>query len=359
MRISFSTLFSLLAAVCSFVYAAQSVKAAGISDKRKALGNYLNEKSFVISDPHICGGVGSELRLTASLGGEETESDHLPLPGIQALSGIVVSKAVVHQPSIDVPALLRAGLGKAPHALAEDLNLDLFAGFPVPRIATAGDMLAMVEDDYYPVECSDQAFFLNAGIVFDANEVQEHIEEHAVPHSAALLARVRETQSPYFTGALARVNASWQNLGQNAKVAAAKAGLRPPEANPFMNNVAQAVEIVDALDRCADLCRKLAEPGAIASSSLPVPFEVKAGRAVGFTEAPRGALFHDLTLDAEGRVTHASILTPTAQNVANLEADMRLLAEKLVADGAAEDVVRLEIEKLVRAYDPCLSCSVH
>ena len=78
-----------------------------------------------------------------------------------------------------------------------------------------------------------------------------------------------------------------------------------------------------------------------------------------FTEAPRGALFHDLTLDAEGRVMHASILTPTAQNVANLEADMRLLAEKLVADGAAEDVVRLEIEKLVRAYDPCLSCSVH
>ena len=153
--------------------------------------------------------------------------------------------------------------------------------------------------------------------------------------------------------------AAGPNLGQNAKVAAAKAGLRPPEANPFMNNVAQAVEIVDALDRCADLCRKLAEPGAIASSSLPVPFEVKAGRAVGFTEAPRGALFHDLTLDAEGRVTHASILTPTAQNVANLEADMRLLAEKLVADGAAEDVVRLEIEKLVRAYDPCLSCSVH
>ncbi|MFR8300774.1 MAG: nickel-dependent hydrogenase large subunit, partial [Gordonibacter urolithinfaciens] len=78
-----------------------------------------------------------------------------------------------------------------------------------------------------------------------------------------------------------------------------------------------------------------------------------------FTEAPRGALFHDLELDAEGRVVHASIMTPTAQNVANLEADMRLLAEQLVADGSEEDEVRLEIEKLVRAYDPCLSCSVH
>lgn len=237
--------------------------------------------------------------------------------------------------------------------------VDLFRGFEVPVIATAGDMLAMVEDDYYPVECSDAGFFLNAGIEFDANDVHEHIEEYAVPHSAALLARVRETQDPYFTGALARINASWQNLGQNAKVAAAKAGLRPPEANPFMNNVAQAVELVDALDRCANICRMLAEPGAIESSSEPVPFEVKAGRAVGFTEAPRGALFHDLELDAEGRVVHASILTPTAQNVANLEADMRLLAETLVGEGAEEDVVRLEIEKLVRAYDPCLSCSVH
>ena len=237
--------------------------------------------------------------------------------------------------------------------------VDLFAGFPVPRIATSGDLLAMVEPDYYPVECSDTARFLDAGIEFDANDVEAHLEEYAVPHSAALLARVRETGSPFFTGALARINASWQHLGQNAKVAAAKAGLRPPERNPFMNNVAQAVELVDALDRCAGICRALAEPGAVEGSSEPADFEVRAGRGVGFTEAPRGALFHDLELDAEGRVVHASIMTPTAQNVANLEADMRLLAEQLVADGSEEDEVRLEIEKLVRAYDPCLSCSVH
>lgn len=180
-----------------------------------------------------------------------------------------------------------------------------------------------------------------------------------MPHSAALFARVRETGRPYFTGALARANASWRHLGQNAKVAAAKAGLRPPEGNPFMNNVAQAVELVDALDRCAALCRRLAEPDAFEGASAPVAFEVRAGRATGFTEAPRGALFHEIALDAEGRVEHASILTPTAQNCENLEADMRILAERLVADGAERDDVQLEIEKLVRAYDPCLSCSVH
>ena len=86
---------------------------------------------------------------------------------------------------------------------------------------------------------------------------------------------------------------------------------------------------------------------------------MRAGRATGFTEAPRGVLFHDLELDEEGRVKHASILTPTAQNVANLEGDTRVLAEKMVAEGAAEADIRLRVEELVRAYDPCLSCSVH
>lgn len=237
--------------------------------------------------------------------------------------------------------------------------VDLFKSFPVPDLATEGDFLAMVEPDYYPVECSDTARFLEAGIEFDANEVDEHIEEYAVSHSAALLARVRETERSYMTSALARVNASWEHLGSPAKVAAAKAGLRPPEKNPMLNNVAQAVELVDALDRCAGICRALAEPDGVEGPSEPVAFEVRAGRGVGFTEAPRGALFHDLELDGEGRVVHASIMTPTAQNVANLEADMRQLAEQLAASGTEEEAIKLEIEKLVRAYDPCLSCSVH
>lgn len=238
-------------------------------------------------------------------------------------------------------------------------TVDLFRSFPVPDITTEGDMLAMVEEGCYPVQGSDTARFLKAGIEFCADEVQERVEEYAVPHSAALCARVRETGAPYFVGALARINASWSHLSRNAKVAAAKAGLRPPEPNPFMNNVAQAIELVDALERCAELCRRLAEPDGFDGESKPVSFEARAGRAVGFTEAPRGAVFHDLELDERGRVVHASMITPTAQNVANLEADMRLLAERLVADGSGQDEVRRSIEKLVRAYDPCLSCSVH
>lgn len=237
-------------------------------------------------------------------------------------------------------------------------TVDVFNRFPVPDIETAGDMLAMVAPQRYPVCDSRRARFLVSGEEFDRSDAEESIEEYAVDHSAALFARVRATGSTYMTSALARINASWGSLSQTAKFAAAKAGLRPPERNPFRNNVAQAVELVDALERCAGICDRLAA-GEFAGSSEPVPFEVRAGRGVGFTEAPRGAVFHVVELDDAGLVSHASIMTPTAQNVANLEADMRVLAEKLVAEGADEDAIRSDIEKLVRAYDPCLSCSVH
>ena len=206
---------------------------------------------------------------------------------------------------------------------------------------------------------SSEASFVRSGQVFAAQDVEQAIEEYEVPHSAALLARVRATGSPFFTGALARINASWDNLSKEARVAAAKAGLRPPEYNTFTNNIAQAIEIVDVLIRCSALCRKLAEADGFEGSSAPVQVVACAGRGVGYTEAPRGALFHDLTFDEDGRVLQASIITPTSLNVANLEADMRVLAEQLVADGHDADTIRLEIEKLVRAYDPCLSCSVH
>ena len=237
-------------------------------------------------------------------------------------------------------------------------TVDVFSSFSVPDMQSTGDVLAMHAPDKYAVCDSRIAKFADADTAFDANDWREHIEEYVVGHSGALFARVRATGSSYMTSALARINLSWPLLSKQAKIASAKAGLRPPERNPFRNNVAQAVELVDALERCIRLCRRLASDE-YEGSSAPVPFEVRAGRGVGFTEAPRGVLFHDLELDADGRVVHASIITPTSQNVANMEADMRQLAEKMLADGADEPDIKLRIEELVRAYDPCLSCSVH
>ena len=237
-------------------------------------------------------------------------------------------------------------------------TVDLFNSFEVPDIATKGDFLAMYAEDKYAVCDSRLARVFDEEETFDADSWNDYIEEYKVDHSGALFAHIRSSQKPYMTASLARINTSWTHLTKQAKIASAKAGLRPPERNPYKNNVAQAVELVDALERCSILCRKLANDE-FEGSSAPVPYEVCAGRGVGYSEAPRGALFHDLELDEAGRVVHASIITPTSQNVANLEDDMRLLAQKMIDEGADEAAIKFEVERLVRAYDPCLSCSVH
>ena len=235
-------------------------------------------------------------------------------------------------------------------------TVDLFSSFRITEIHTASNLLAMVEDDYYPVQSSNTLKLLDEGVIFDAHDFEEYLEEYEVSHSGALFTREKSSGKPVFTSALSRLNASWDHLSQEAKIASAKAGLRPEEKNPMKNNLAQAIEILDALIRCSSICRELAKGE---GDSAPVPFEVKAGIGIGMTEAPRGVVFHKLEFDDEGRIVHASIVTPTSQNLASLEADTRHLVEVLVELGLGEDHIRSEIAKLVRAYDPCLSCSVH
>lgn len=236
--------------------------------------------------------------------------------------------------------------------------VDLFDDFGSVPMKTEGDMIAMVEPGCYPVIGSDTARFVRAGYDFDAQDLYDEIEEYPIDHSAAFLSRAKRTGKPFMASALSRINASWGELTEQARFAAAKAGLRPEELNPYANNIAQAVELVDVLVRCSELCRRLAADD-FEGTSEPVPFEVRAGVGVGFTEAPRGSLFHKLQLDDSGNVLEASIITPTAMNIANIEDDMRILADILIKEERSQEDIQLEVEKLVRAYDPCLSCSVH
>lgn len=233
--------------------------------------------------------------------------------------------------------------------------VDVFAAFPVPDIATKGDFLALHEKGHYAV-VSGRPCFVKDGFEFDRAQYRDYIEEYQVAHSAAYFSRRRDTQETFAASALARVNASWNELTREARLAAAKAGLRPPSLNPYSNNVAQAVELVDVCVRCEAMLRELAEGE---GSSKPVEFQPKAGRGVGMTEAPRGTLVHDVEFDEAGLVVHANIITPTVHNLSDTEHNIFQVTELLANQGADEAVIRLEVEKLVRAYDPCLSCSVH
>jgi coenzyme F420-reducing hydrogenase alpha subunit len=85
--------------------------------------------------------------------------------------------------------------------------------------------------------------------------------------------------------------------------------------------------------------------------------KVKAGLGVGAVEVPRGILFHDYTYNEKGVCTRANCIIPTNQNHGNIELDMKALVPKML--DKTEKEIELSLEMLVRAYDPCISCSTH
>jgi coenzyme F420-reducing hydrogenase alpha subunit len=155
-------------------------------------------------------------------------------------------------------------------------------------------------------------------------------------------------------GALARFNLNHDLLHSRAKSAAAALDLKPGCINPYMNTVAQIVEIADCFVEGANLIDALLE--------MEVAWEEPAkpkrltGEGVGACEVPRGILFHHYVIE-DGILTGANCIIPTNQNVANVEADMRALVPSIMYKPQHEIAQRLEM--LVRAYDPCISCSTH
>jgi coenzyme F420-reducing hydrogenase alpha subunit len=177
--------------------------------------------------------------------------------------------------------------------------------------------------------------------------------EHTVAHSTTKWSRWN--RDSYAVGALARLHNGFANLHPAAQEVARELKVEPPCPNPYKNNLAQVVEIVHcAHESLAQLDELLDTP--LVTEDLA--FTPRAGRGVGATEVPRGILFHDYTFDDEGHCTAANAVIPTSQNVANIEADMRAFAPRMLG-ALSRQALTLHMEMLLRAYDPCISCSVH
>jgi sulfhydrogenase subunit alpha len=184
-------------------------------------------------------------------------------------------------------------------------------------------------------------------------DYKKKVIEFIVPYSTAK--RARSDQRPSFAvGALARVNNNYEQLSPLARKAAEDMGLKPVCTNPFMNTVAQVVEVAHALEDGLHLIDQLLARG-LREEDRTV--QVKAGTGVGAVEVPRGLLFHEYTLDDQGLVTDANLVIPTGQNHQNIEDDMGTLIPQII--DRPQEEIRLMLEMLVRAYDPCISCSTH
>jgi coenzyme F420-reducing hydrogenase alpha subunit len=189
-----------------------------------------------------------------------------------------------------------------------------------------------------------------------AREYLAFANEYIIPQSTAKWAK--HNRESYMVGALARLNNNYKRLSPMAQKIAEKFNLLPMCYNPFMNNIAQLVEVVHSVEDSIRLINELEATDLQSQPDYNKPdIKVKAGSGVGAVEVPRGILFHDYTYNDKGICTKANCIIPTNQNHGNIQLDMKSILPQIIDKPKKE--IELTLEMLVRAYDPCISCSTH
>jgi coenzyme F420-reducing hydrogenase alpha subunit len=181
-------------------------------------------------------------------------------------------------------------------------------------------------------------------------EFTDHVVESQVPHSTALHATLDGGR--HLTGPLARYSLNSAVLSPVAAQAAAQAGLSAECRNPFRSIVVRAVEVVYAIEEALRIIDEYERP---ARPFVDVP--ARAGVGHGVSEAPRGLLYHGYRIGEDGLISAATIVPPTSQNQAAIEADLREFVQAHLDLDDAELTRRCE--QAIRNYDPCISCSAH
>ena len=176
--------------------------------------------------------------------------------------------------------------------------------------------------------------------------------EYVSPQSTAKWTKWH--RDSYMVGALARFNLNAEHLYPLAAELARHFGLHKISCNPYLNSVVQLIETVHSVEHSLELIDETLAIGLQREAPHVTP---RAGWGAGAVEAPRGILFHSYAFDDNGICTGANLTIPTNQNHANIQKDMEKLVPQVI-DRDPEEVRQL-LEMLVRAYDPCISCSVH
>lgn len=188
------------------------------------------------------------------------------------------------------------------------------------------------------------------GLDLSVDDYDAHFKEAEVPYAFAKQSSIGG-QTIFRVGALARLNVKFAGLQDRTRSLAQEVGLQVPHSNPFYNNLAQSLEVVDGIEQCI----RLLESTRFEDEEIYASPERGEGGAA--TEAPRGLLYHWYKISRKGVVEQAKIVTPTSHNFLAIERDLKELVTQ--NQGLDREKLRLLCEQLVRAYDPCFSCSVH
>ncbi len=239
-------------------------------------------------------------------------------------------------------------------------TLELFGKFKFPEFERETEYIALVNDsNEYPLLEGDIGSSL--GHRLNKKDYKKVTNEFIESFSSSKLTKFN--RDSYAVGAISRFNINYQKLSNMAKDAAKFLNLKPLVINPYLNTLCQLVECFHCVEDSLSILDNLREKGIDKSEEITVGLNenrvipLRAGNGVGAVEVPRGLLFHNYEIDENGIIQHANCIIPTGQNVNNIQYDMRKLVPEII--DKKEEEITLLLEMLVRAYDPCISCSAH
>ncbi|MDO8638638.1 MAG: Ni/Fe hydrogenase subunit alpha [Candidatus Daviesbacteria bacterium] len=214
------------------------------------------------------------------------------------------------------------------------------------------------ESDYLCLRNGKSFDFLQGEIVnsdgkhIPEEEFHDFLKSVIIPYSQAEGYIFSDTHDDYLVGALARLNFNHDLLHPRTIKDVAPYLVSFPSNNVFHNNLAQAIEILHCVDDAIDILKFIQ-----IKDEAPISKPIQEGLGMGVVEAPRGTLYHMIKVDGKGMITDCDVIVPTAQNQINIANDLKkYFSENLDKD---EETLKLEAEKIIRAYDPCMSCATN
>lgn len=123
----------------------------------------------------------------------------------------------------------------------------------------------------------------------------------------------------------------------------------------FLYHYARLIEVIHALERMEIL---LNDPR-ILDAHVRAKAGVNSLEGVGMVEAPRGTLIHHYKVNEQGAIVWANLIVATGHNLLAMNRSIQQVSEHFVIGTRLEEGMLNRVSAVVRAYDPCLSCSTH
>jgi NAD-reducing hydrogenase large subunit len=165
------------------------------------------------------------------------------------------------------------------------------------------------------------------------------------------------TEGVYRVGPLARLNVASQcgTPMADAELAEFRQRFGTPAHSAFLYHYARLIEILYALERIEML---LADPQ-IFDEHVRAHAGVNALDGVGMIEAPRGVLIHHYKVNNDGGIVWANLIVATGHNNLAIGRSIQQVSEHFIDGTKFQEGMLNRVSAVVRAYDPCLSCSTH